>query len=458
VDVGRLLPLVCAILSLFGCRRGDGASRSRGSQDASPDASVEAPDSSAAEAATDSKACAPLRFEFPPRISPDAQPPVVDIDAPDDALGQFFETLALLLRGRRSTPVRIAVYGDSNGTMDVISGQMRRTLQSILGDSGHGFHALARAWPWYQHQDVAFGVQTDAWVAYTVSTHPTPTFDPWYGIGLIAAESHQPGATTWVATAPERSQVGARASRFEVFYLAQPLGGSFDVLIDGESKVAVDTDEAGPPHFNFVRVNVPDGPHKLKVVTRSAKPIRLLGAVLERERPGIQVDGLGVGSLTCSCLLRESEDLDRAILSHRPYDLVVFHLGTNPWGPSGLDLVTCMARVVERFRRLIPNVSVLIMSPPDWGAGGALKSPTWLLHVASDLRSAAEKTRSAFFDFRTAMGGDGAMTRWEHRRLTQGDGIHLNAKGGALASDLVTDALARSFESWALEHPRAGCE
>jgi lysophospholipase L1-like esterase len=402
--------------------------------------------------------CAPLHSEFPRRVPADVSGPAVEIENPDGALSRYFQHTSLLLRGRRTPPVRIAVYGDSNGTMDVLSGQMRRTLQSILGDAGHGFHALARPWPWYQHQDVAFGVQTDAWEAYTVSTHPTPRSDLWYGTGLIAAESRRPGATSWIGTAPEDSLVGTRASRFEVYYLARPKGGSFEVRVDGESRATVSTDDRETAHFAFVGVDVPEGPHKMKIVVRSARSVRLLGAVIEREGPGVQVDGLGVGSLNCACLLRESEELDREILEHRPYDLVVFHIGTNAWGPSDVDRVTCMSSVIARWRRSIPDVSTLIMTPPDWGADGALKTPGWLLRVGSDLHSAAEQTKSAFFDFRLAMGGDGSMAHWEHLRMTQGDGVHLNAKGGALASDLVTDALGRAFENWALQHPDAGCE
>ncbi len=440
-------------LTALACRSGGTAPRPADAT-APPDGA----NSTGGPSSSDSFACTPLHPDFPVRVPAEARLPPVDIDVPEGALEHFFQSVALLTRARAPNPVRVAVYGDSNGTMDVISGQLRRTLQSILGDAGHGFHALARPWPWYRHQDIAFGVQTGAWEAYTVSTHPTPGLDPWYGVGLIAAESRAIGATTWVGTAPEGALVGTRASRFEVYYLARPHGGSFEVRVDGESKSIVDTNVDGAPHFAFVRLDVLDGPHAMKIVTRSARPVRLLGAALERETQGIQVDGLGIGSLTCSTLLRESEDLNRAILDHRPYDLVVLHLGTNPWGPAGLDLVTCMSQVIARFRRSLPNVSVLIMTPPDWGAGGARKAPQWLLRVGSDLRVASERTRSAFFDFRLAMGGDGSMAEWQRRRMTQGDGIHLNAKGGALASDIVTDALARSFERWAQEHPYSGCE
>jgi len=82
---------------------------------------------------------------------------------------------------------------------------------------------------------------------------------------------------------PERRLRAAPASsvsRFEIWYLAWPSGGAFDVKVDGEVKGSADTRVDGDPHFGFVRVDVPDGPHKMVAVTKDARQTRLLGAVL----------------------------------------------------------------------------------------------------------------------------------------------------------------------------------
>jgi lysophospholipase L1-like esterase len=223
-------------------------------------------------------------------------------------------------------------------------------------------------------------------------------------------------------------------------------------------KGGADTHAEGAPHFGFVRVDVADGPHKMVAVTRSARPVRLLGAVLERDVPGFQVDGLGVGSLNCLCVLRESEELDAEILAHRPYDLVIFHIGSNTWNPAVMDPVECMKRAIARLRRAVPDISILVMTPPDWGEHGARFTPGWLRRVEGQLRQAADDAPAAFFDFRRAMGGEGSMARFNDLRLTQGDGMHFNFKGGAYVGQRVVDALARAFGKWAEQHPRAGCD
>jgi len=425
----------------------------------SPAGSAAAPTSEPAPAAPVPSACPPLHFEVPqPSIIAGLDPPVVDVADPAGALSRLFERAAALLRGRAADPVRIGVYGDSNGTMDFMTGEMRRVLQTTYGDAGHGFVALARPWNWYRHQYVVADYNHEAWDAFTVTTHPTPSLDPWYGQGLIVAQSKQAGAATWVATAAEGSPIGTSASRFEVWYLAWPPGGRFDVKVDGEVKASADTRAEGEPHFGFVRVDVPDGPHKMTAVATTPRPVRLLGAVVERAAPGFQVDGLGVGSLNCLCVMRESEALDREIYTHRPYDLVVFHIGSNTWNPAVMDPVACMKEAIARLRRAVPDVSVMIMTPPDWGEGGAKKTPGWLKKVEAQLARAAEEAPAAFFDFRSAMGGEGSMARFAALGLTQGDGVHFNARGGAFAGQRVVGALGRAFGAWAERHPRAGCD
>ena len=402
--------------------------------------------------------CPPLHFDLPASVTIDGlDPPRVDVDDAHGSLERFFERTALLLRARAKDPVRIGVYADSNGTMDFMTGEMRRELQVAHGDSGHGFVALARPWNWYRHQYVVTDYDDKAWDAFTVTTHPTPAMDPWYGQGLIVAQSKQTGARTWVQTAAAGSPNGATASRFEVWYLAWPPGGSFEVRVDGEVKGSADTHADGQPHFGFVRVDVPDGPHKMVAVTTSPRPVRLLGAVVERDTPGFQVDGLGVGSLNCLCVLRESEALDRAIFEHRPYDLVVFHIGSNTWNPAVMDPVDCMKESIARLRRAVPDVSVMIMTPPDWGEHGAKVTPGWLKKVERQLRQAADEAPAAFYDFRAAMGGEGSMAKFLGMNLTQGDGVHFNGKGGAFVADRLMEALGRAFAKWAESHPRAGC-
>jgi lysophospholipase L1-like esterase len=106
----------------------------------------------------------------------------------------------------------------------------------------------------------------------------------------------------------------------------------------------------------------------------------------------------------------------------------------------------------------VPDVSVMIMTPPDWGEKGQKYTPGWLKKAEAQLRQVADASGAAFYDFRTAMGGEGSMAKFLAMDLTQGDGIHFNAKGGAFVGDRLVAALGRAFAAWAVQHPRAGCD
>lgn len=450
--------LACVLLTFLstGCHASEASERAAAQASGSASATA----SSVAPPAAPPRTCAPLpRLDLPAPLTLDGlDPQPVDVVDEHGALDRFFRRTARQLRGKSGAPVRVGVYADSNGTMDFMTGEMRRVLQVSHGDAGHGYVALARPWPWYRHQYVVADYDPKAWSAYTVSTHPTPAMDPWYGQGLIVAQGKQGGARTWVETAPDGAPIGTHASHAEFWYLAWPSGGAFDVKVDGEVKGSADTHADGDPHFGFVAVDVPDGPHKFMAVTRDARQTRLLGAVLERGDGGFQVDGLGVGSLNCLCVLRESEALDHEIFAHRPYDLVIFHIGSNTWNPAVMDPVACMKEAIARLRRAVPDVSVMVMTPPDWGEKGAKVTPRWLKNVEAQLRQAADESGAAFYDFRTAMGGEGSMAKFLGMNLTQGDGVHFNAKGGAFVGDRLVAALGRAYDAWAAKNPTAGCD
>src|SRR6185295_6814207 len=146
------------------------------------------------------------------------------------------------------------------------SGHLRRVLQVRFGDAGHGYVAMARPWGGYKHEDVVHGGNWQYFKMFAPTTHLVA--DKQYGFANVAAETSWPGAATWVGTTKDKkSVVGQSASKFEVYFLEQPRGGSFKIEIDGEEKKVVETraDEFGA---GIESVEAPDGPHELKCVVK----------------------------------------------------------------------------------------------------------------------------------------------------------------------------------------------
>lgn len=400
----------------------------------------------------DAKLLAP--FELDTKLVSTLPPAIVDEKG---VLAHLYERLASLARATATDHVRIGVYGDSNMTMDFISGQMRRVLATRFGDAGHGYVALGRPWPWYLHQDVRHDVSAKGWRMFATSTHQTS--DGLYGFANIAAESAQPGAVSWVQTAADTAPIGKTASHFDVYYLKRPAGGAFQIKIDGKVERTVVTANR-EIEADFERIDVPDASHKLECVVTGTGKVRLFGVTLEREpadkRYGVQVDGLGVGALNFEQMQHVDSKTRVEMLQHRRYDLVIFLLGTNMFVPSLHG--KWVANVLKDFHAALPETPVLILSPPDIVLHASdVHSDPRIVAMGKQMKRIAADNGAAFWDFRVAMGGDAAIKKWVNRGLGARDYVHLTHDGGAIMGNRLVLALFQDMQGWLAEHPQAGC-
>lgn len=378
-------------------------------------------------------------------------PPLVDAKA---SLAPLYQRLAELARGRATDHVRLAMYGDSNLTHDHVTGELRRTLQGLWGDGGHGWHALSRPWSGYRHWDVRAGVEAEAWKGFNFSTDQVS--DRLYGFAGIVAQSTRGRARTWVATAEADAPVGREFSSAELYWLARPKAPPFDVLIDAQPVATIDS-AADSPHAETRRFEVPSGPHRFEVVASGAG-VRLLGVALERAKAGVVVDSLGVGGVNTELIVKGDRALAIATLRRRRPDLVMLFTGAiEPDSPAH-------ARALEAFialhREALPGVAILILGPPDL-AGGTPDRPTTTsvrtLQVAKVKERVAREQGVAYWDFRAAMGGDGSIVRFAQRKLAWTDFIHLTDRGGGYMGRRLAYALVKDFAAWLAAHPEAGC-
>ncbi len=409
--------------------------------------------SSAESAAPCPHACGPLAvpLERPASLpAPDApfDPPRVRIDRPE-TLDGFYARLATLARGRASDHVRIAVFGDSNLTMDLTSGRLRRALQLRFGDGGHGFVALAKPWSHYRHMDVRHDV-LEGWRAYAITT--SPTGDGLYGIGGIAVENQWQGARTYVETAEAGAPVGTSAERFFVYSLGRPRGGLFDVRVDGAVAARVDT-RAAKPGLLETEVESAPGAHRLEIVSASPHVVRVFGAALETRAAGIVVDSFGVGALNTKTMAKPNPELYRAMLQARRYDLLVHMTGAND--VFTMDAVPeALAKIVATQREALPEASILLVTPADRGLRESFR-PT--LRVVEQRRALAAEAGLALWDQFEAMGGEGSMARFVAEGMAFGDAVHFNERGGTFVGDRLADALLAGFADYLAAHPDAGC-
>src|SRR6185436_18987150 len=172
---------------------------------------------------------------------------------------------------------------------DGITGTARRLLQERFGDAGHGFMLIDRPWAWYGHQSISFssggGWTSDSFMNPRVN-------DGAFGLGGVTFRSEGSGKYARYTTVSD-GNTGRSFSRFEVYYLEKPGVGQFSISVNGGDLRTYST-EGAEPHSNFVTHTAPkSGPNTFEIKTVSGN-VRLFGAVIENDGPGVVYDSLGV--------------------------------------------------------------------------------------------------------------------------------------------------------------------
>ncbi len=404
-----------------------------------------------ASASLPAPVCADLVVELPEIISAGLDAPQPDIVDDGETLAAFFEKAARVVRKNGTDHVRIGVYGDSNMTMDFQTGEMRRILQKRYGDAGHGFIAAGRPWGWYLHRDIKHDAD-GRWVAYDVSTDRAP--DAIYGFANISMKSKEGNALSWLETVDETHDVGRSFSKFEIYALAQPWGGAFTVTLDGTLLETIET-KADKKTPVFKAFETKDAAHRLELRAKGGN-VRLFGTVVERAGASFIVDSLGVGALNAEQLQWVDKESHRLTLAHRKYDLIIDMTGTNMFA---LDMhPKWMKNLIAMLRAAIPDVPVLLVSPPDLGHWDKPdESDARIVGVGKQKLEIARVEKTAFWDYWSAMGGQGSIFKFKAHGMAGGDLVHLNEKGGRYMGSRLGQALFRGLAAYGKKHPKAGC-
>src|SRR5207253_7525725 len=104
---------------------------------------------------------------------------------PVNALAGFYDSLERTEHHDPGAITRIVHYGDSPTTADLITGDIRQSLQRRFGDAGHGFSLVAKPWAWYEHRDI--GLRGSGWDV-TAASMPGKN-DGLFGLGGVSFQS-----------------------------------------------------------------------------------------------------------------------------------------------------------------------------------------------------------------------------------------------------------------------------
>lgn len=376
--------------------------------------------------------------------------PVFPLSDRNHALDGFY---AALWRTEMHTPgatTRILHYGDSPTTADLITADLRATLQAQFGDAGHGFVLLDKPWAWYGHR----GVELSGSGWSIAPANQTDVHDGLFGLGGVSFRG-DPGAEA------KFTLRDAAHETIEVAYLLQPNGGVFYLDAEGARLGEVDTRSAAV-QSGFRSFAIPAGARHFTAGVKSGN-VRLFGVQLLKRGPGVRYDSLGVNGAYVALLSKMfREDHWAEQLQHYKPNLIIINYGTNESVyASFVDTAYLreIREVIRRIRKALPDVSILVMSPMDRGqrdVTGEIATVPALVRLVHLQQSVADETGCGFFNTFDAMGGEGTMGRWyeSEPRLVSADFIHPMPSGAKLVSTFLYRGLMNGYNKYKLKHMR----
>jgi len=395
------------------------------------------------------------RIPLDPAQLAEAAGSVAVVDPTGTVMDAFYKRLARTIRKEPGAVTRILHYGDSVIASDYLSGTMRRRVQDRFGDSGHGFILVANAWEWYFHNDVDHRA-SDGWTMSRI-TGPL-VHDGMYGLGGVSFHTTQSATATFGTVS--RGSYGNNVSRFDVYYLEQPWGGSFQLETKGQPPLVVHT-RGDAKVSRKASLTVPDGAATMTIRTLGGGDVRLFGVVMERDQPGVTYDALG--ALGGRAMLWKEMNVEhwRDQMALRDPALVVIQYGTNESEMGAIDETAyrkSMGDLIDHLKTAAPDASILVASPLDRAErdeNGNLRSLKLIVKIVELQEDIAKEHGVAFWSTFQAMGGKGAMAKWVKKGLAGGDLTHPSPAGAQILGDLFFSALVTGYDAYASRHKDA---
>jgi len=350
------------------------------------------------------------------------------------AMDAFYRAVADAKTGKLGRVLRVSWYGDSVVATDDLPGRLRSRLQGELGDGGPGFVFAVAPHRFCHHEGITRG-GGENWLTYAISM--SHTADGFYGPGGASVETNS-GKTSM-------KLVGGKITNAELYYLAQPHGGTATVTADGVEIIHADT-KAAAKAAAWATGTSEKGASKLEI--KGEGKTRVFGISLENAS-GAVVDNLGIVSVHVKSFAAHDEEHYAAELGHRGADLIMIMIGANeaqwlhPKDHAMKEYQSHYEKLLAPIRKGRPEASCLVVSPTDQAEAkddGYASRPVIPVLVAAQ-RAAARAQGCAFYSTYDWMGGKGSAVKWFKRKYVSSDFQHLSKAGANKMADAVYDAL-----------------
>lgn len=347
------------------------------------------------------------------------------------ALVPFFEQLS---HPPDNMSLHILQFGDSHTASDDWANQLRQDFQAKFGVGGAGYTLPGHPFLGYRRFD-SHGSNSRGWSTSGIVTRKSDGIEGLGGVSLTSQSAGQMVSLT------------VECEQLELHYLRQPGGGPVEFSVDGAPVETIDTaGDFGPAVYSYT---ASPGAHAYSLRTLSSAPVRVFGWVAQNHA-GVTYEALGINGAQASLMLDWKPAIFAPELAGRDPALIVLAYGTNEalsrsWTAD--EYRAGLTQIVQRLRDAAPTASILLIGPPDCEyrqRGRRLPFPH-LDDVIAIQREIARAAGCAFWDWRAAMGGDGAVREWVQAGLGQGDYTHLTSAGYRMVGGLLFDEIMAQY-------------
>jgi len=328
---------------------------------------------------------------------------------------------------------RIAVIGDSYIEGDILTADIRETLQNRYGGRGVGYMPASSELTGFRQ---TIKQSCSGWTRHELRKNARESMK------TIQGEYFTAGASASSSYTGTRRRANLSSWDRTIVLAVATDGGTVTLTTDGGT-ITEDI-----PAGDAVHAVVANGSTNTARLSASSG-VEIVGVYLDGQR-GISVDNMSLRGNSGITHRKLSVDRAAQMRPYVDYDLIVVEYGINALSSQQTNYngyKKLMKQTISRLRECYPKADILMMGIGDRGqkAGSEVHSIPTAENMIKAQRDAARETGVLFWDTRQAMGGYDAVVDWRDRGLINPDYIHLNAKGGSALGRLFTTALDRAL-------------
>jgi len=364
------------------------------------------------------------------------------------SLDPFYAQLHKLENKQPGTLVRIAHVGDSVVAAGQVTTRARHRFQQNFGDGGPGFLFIREPNRYYHAR--AANHRSSGWQIRSIGGKSTR--DRLFGYGGSSFEGFGRGPKAKFGTM-RKGKFGKKVSRYELYYLKQPKGGTAELELDGQVVATIDS-ASDKRQAAFHNLKCDDDKHDLQLKVTKGR-FRAFGMVMERDS-GVVYENLGVVGAWVHAFTRINKPHWTAQYAKRSPNLVVFFMGSNEadYLRRGRRSMAAHQKtyedVIAPIRAGKPGAACIVMAPMDNAVmkDGKLTSLRVIPHMVKAQRKAALAQGCAFWNTFAWMGGYGSARSWRRRGLFWADYEHPTPRGGAKIADALFEAVMAGYDEY----------